>query len=1689
MRVDLVRKCDGAPLTAITTHLSSGTKDKDRAARINECSAPSVDANGALTGPSLREWISSQTTPTLLCVDTNEPPLPKITDSGGDSQGDNTVWSILRNGDDVRSVCVWDDYFHPDGSPKNPRSNVRLRTSGLKWKKTGATKPTQGRELSKSSLAEALKSKTEFSQEEWRAFGLGDDLRPDDYIKTDDVYFRPIVRKFNDVRSVWDDYFNPDGSHKIRGRGHTLVTTNKMRGPLSDQPDKIGEHAFAAIDHIFYGDGSQTGALDAWRLSLLGHTWQPLEYPSRDAALRHILPSLEVPSDHAPVIVDMLLVRARELPHALQETRNASDERGALALRAERLVVLHVDDSAVRSGHGSGEAGRAMLNCGTITAVDQAGIFHFKVDNGPALRMPGLEVTCYTCGSVCHKAGTKLLVHADDGGIVDATVVSPPTYEKEVLSNQHKLVIAGKDSEDAGTERAFDLNEFNHCCSPELSAKEFDELRQSFCKHVVSRDQMVQDAITGNQQHIEHQVLELAIVEEKALKDYTLPDVWKAVKRISDFERILLSSHGKGRTSGAGQAHHVLLRAGAGTGKTWSALQLNFLLAKSLANEHKTKVVVPLLIRVQRLVRILRTARKSGALDLITLYIDEEYKDKDPKWHLMLSQALQMRALVLIFDGIDEASGRREIIEDYIMTLVPLALSVVATSRPEGVRIDKYRHGWVVMDLERLSEKQMKAMVSNQLEGSHFFQKAMDFVKIRKEHDAVYVKAFTSQQRQQLENLSAPNLLKKEDKDNPEIRQMALVHHNSSSSTRDSKFLLRHDGAPESSILKVTDAALRARPGGIFAKLDSILDASHGKVEEQLKELVATTWLPAMAPPTVMAATVTERLCLLLLHGRKKQAGTGKNETAEGLWQEIIARTDELYVAAEAMQDRFKEAIESLAPASKVLPSNAKDASAMAEVLIAPFKDPVRIFEKAGSDYGDRFKDEVLPEANILDVLRSSIICTSAEELIAVLEKLKKGFTLKAPDGDAPEFKVSLARMKNKANPKEIDPTHFRNVLCNLKLECGGLVHYGELQVHHRQIRQYNEESHAHDVYEYFRTELGGSYGPVLNKTLERTILFLEEASGVPVLLSMLVLVFEMRGQKADAARREGQEVKANLPKTRMELYQMAIRGAIAKTLNKNQKEADIELADQMLSRVAVANMEAKQRREFNDSHVREVLEEQFPDEWQLWVRLQQDGELPLIKVLTEGDAYEKAEFQFAHLSFQEAFFALHLKATAASWPEWDTDADADHFMSNPSHDNTCRIGGDELGSALACRRPSWDLSSASDTSNRIYSHVLNGASQHLQCLRGIAPALVTTVISFLASSPTLDELGFRGLKKADLHQVELGLMAGLEANCRLQRLDVGENEADTNGLLMACKAGNLKLCESLLQAKADVSARDKINTSPLVAASGAGVQRFKIREALIKAGADSRATRYDGASNLSLAIMSREKRDIAVAIEALELESEHWHGSRLCNGWRDSSAGGCATDDTMSAADVQQLASPYLQTSALSERLLHGASPLAIKGEIGALLAALEAICQDMATGQNLDALSRRLDRARSFLDHHSALLQEPPVPIEQAVAQLFAQEPAGVFERSDEGRPAEQGAANTRVIGWVNQPSVTRPCRWTLEGREQIRSVAYSSDGRRLARAEGNDVVICCAVSGIELSRLLGHRLTCMCCALYFV
>lgn len=63
---------------------------------------------------------------------------------------------------------------------------------GLKWMPAGDTEPATGHNLENAELTEALRSKTEFTKEEWDAFGIKD-LRTDHVIKSGDSYFQPAA--------------------------------------------------------------------------------------------------------------------------------------------------------------------------------------------------------------------------------------------------------------------------------------------------------------------------------------------------------------------------------------------------------------------------------------------------------------------------------------------------------------------------------------------------------------------------------------------------------------------------------------------------------------------------------------------------------------------------------------------------------------------------------------------------------------------------------------------------------------------------------------------------------------------------------------------------------------------------------------------------------------------------------------------------------------------------------------------------------------------------------------------------------------------------------------------------------------------------------------------------------------------------------------------------------------------------------------------------------------------------------------------------------------------------------------------------------------------------------------------------------------------------------------------------------
>ena len=102
------------------------------------------------------------------------------------------------------------------------------------------------------------------------------------------------------------------------------------------------------------------------------------------------------------------------------------------------------------------------------------------------------------------------------------------------------------------------------------------------------------------------------------------------------------------------------------------------------------------------------------------------------------------------------------------------------------------------------------------------------------------------------------------------------------------------------------------------------------------------------------------------------------------------------------------------------------------------------MLEKALSDYaGD--------PSLLLDVLRARAVAGDGTGMLGLLEVLKKGATLKVEQGTVT---LTLMRAKNKCSPKMLDPTRFRNVLCNLRLEFDGHACIVELQVHHDMIQQ-----------------------------------------------------------------------------------------------------------------------------------------------------------------------------------------------------------------------------------------------------------------------------------------------------------------------------------------------------------------------------------------------------------------------------------------------------------------------------------------------------------------------------------------------------------------------------------------------------------------------------------------------------------
>ena len=294
---------------------------------------------------------------------------------------------------------------------------------------------------------------------------------------------------------------------------------------------------------------------------------------------------------------------------------------------------------------------------------------------------------------------------------------------------------------------------------------------------------------------------------------------------------------------------------------------------------------------------------------------------------------------------------------------------------------------------------------------------------------------------------------------------------------------------------------------------------------------------------------------------------------------------------------------------------------------------------------------------------------------------------------------------------------------------------------------------------------------------------------------------------------------------------------------------------------------------------------------------------------------------------------------------------------------------------------------------------------------------------------------------------------------------DVKDMESGDTPLLAACRGGSFEIFDALIKANADTSAVDQQGSTALLAACRGG--SFEICDALIKARANVAVVRPDGASALAMSIMSGDFKVVALLLTSIACK--HHAG----------------------ITSLQELAEAFANPSYISARMSSGASPLCLKVEMGSLIAGLRASKSvDDTEISSVKLATAQLGHVCAFLDHHGSLLENPPVALRQATLQLAVQEPDGVFQghaliaseaeghADDAGGGPQGGPEAIRLIEWINKSQVRRACRLTLRGGAEVQSVAYSPDGSRMARAEGCDVVVCCAVSGMVMFRMRGHR-----------
>ena len=136
----------------------------------------------------------------------------------------------------------------------------------------------------------------------------------------------------------------------------------------------------------------------------------------------------------------------------------------------------------------------------------------------------------------------------------------------------------------------------------------------------------------------------------------------------------------------------------------------------------------------------------------------------------------------------------------------------------------------------------------------------------------------------------------------------------------------------------------------------------------------------------------------------------------------------------------------------------------------------------------------------------------------------------------------TMLGLKNTFTHDNNIPTHLRNASCHMILSAGARDVAILLQVEHRDLLATYEREGYLTHYNYFHHRVLGLSRDAFDDKFEQLLVFLVEAIGIPVLLSLLLLTYSATGDSDVLDLDE-------LPLNRLQLYKLGIMSGIKKRL------------------------------------------------------------------------------------------------------------------------------------------------------------------------------------------------------------------------------------------------------------------------------------------------------------------------------------------------------------------------------------------------------------------------------------------------------------------------------------------------------------------------------------------------------------